>query len=254
MAQLELVEQNGVTLPPNLLEAFGKLSDKVFTEKNVRITIRTKPAGGYISTYRLVEDLAKSVILDDRVTSSDVSDLIRKAQDPAEFITICNNQEQFTQLQNALESLDKRQFNVVYPESIWQFRKFRVKSTHPYLQGGQILYGIPNKPSVDPRRSGQVIWLDKISGDVYAYLREISHEYGFYWYGLDPTFWYYQPQSISDKIKAILQLGLLGIVSSVFSAYTEGITAVYNFFTGSSDEEKAALTETWDKLFEEIFD
>lgn len=254
MAQLELVEQNGVTLRPDLLQAFEKLSNKVFTEKNVRITIRTKPAGGYISSYRLVEDLAKAVIIDDRIVDSASSDLIRKAQDPAEFITICSNQQTFAQLENTLQSLDKSQYNIVYPDSIWQFRKFRVKETHPFLQGGQILHGIPNKPSLDPRRSGQVIWLDKISGDIFSYLREVSHEYGFYWYGLDPTFWYYQPTSVSEDLINILKLGTLGLIPYAISFWGGVIGEVYDYFSEASDEEKAELTETWDKLFEEVFD
>lgn len=72
------------------------------------------------------------------------------------------------------------------------YTQTKLSWAHPYFQAGQMVYGVPNRINLDPRRTGNFVIIDiKSSGDDVAlsWLFSNSHNYGFYWFGPTIELW-----------------------------------------------------------------
>jgi hypothetical protein len=81
---------------------------------------------------------------------------------------------------------------------------------HPYFADGTMIYGIPHRISVDPRRTGNYV-LFNVEGNepLLKWLFQNSYVYGFYWYGpLDGAFMYVGTDKLmSEEQKKALSFG-----------------------------------------------
>lgn len=194
MADLKgsLVKVNDVILTKDVSEAFKSLQSFVSTKKGETINIKTN--GGYISKYRLVEELCKIVNLGSG-TPQEIKTLIQKARTPEDFLVLAADKATFDQLEAYLNGLGPKDFSS-NPET---YREYIVQDKHPYIVKDTKLYGVPNKTNLDPRRSGNFIMIDVKSDSMFLFLKENAPDYGFVWYGIDKSYWVYQGQSIKDK-------------------------------------------------------
>lgn len=213
MADLKgkLIKVNDVILNKEVSDAFTSLQSFVSSKKNETLTIQ--PNGGYMSSYRLVEELAKVVKVGAN-TPPGMKTLIDKARNPEEFLTLAKNEAEFTSLEQYLNGLTKTDFAST-PEA---FVKYTVKAAHPYISGGD-LYGVPNKTTVDPRRTGNFIMIDVKSDSMFLFLKANAPDYGFVWYGIHKNYWIYQGQSVKDKAVQIK------------NSITKAIEGAVNFLT-----------------------
>lgn len=194
MADLKgkLIKVNDVILSKEISDAFTSLQSFVSSKKNETLTI--KPNGGYMSKYRLVEELAKLVKVSPN-TPPAMKALIDKARVPEDFITLAKNSADFDSLQKYLDGLTKADFTGT-PETYVKYNVLGDK--HPYIVDGE-LYGVPNKTTVDPRRTGNFIMIDVKSDSMFLFLKQNAPDYGFVWYGIHKSYWVYQGQSVKDK-------------------------------------------------------
>ena len=213
MADLKdkLVKVNDVILSKEVADAFASLQTFVSSKKSETLTI--KPNGGYMSKYRLVEELAKLVKVGPN-TPPAIKALIDKARVPEDFVTLARNSADFTSLQTYLDGLTKADFTGT-PET---YVKYNVLGNHPYIAGGT-LYGVPNKTTLDPRRTGNFIMIDVKSDSMFLFLKENAPDYGFVWYGIHKNYWIYQGQSVKD------------IAVQIKNNITEAIKGAVNFLT-----------------------
>jgi hypothetical protein len=214
MADLKdkLVKVNDVILSKEVADAFASLQTFVSSKKSETLTI--KPNGGYMSKYRLVEELAKLVKVGPN-TPPAIKALIDKARVPEDFVTLARNSADFASLQGYLDGLTKADFTGT-PETYVKYKVLRDK--HPYIADGE-LYGVPNKTTVDPRRTGNFIMIDVKSDSMFLFLKENAPDYGFVWYGIDKSYWVYQGQSVKD------------IAVQIKNNITEAIKGAVNFLT-----------------------
>jgi hypothetical protein len=101
--------------------------------------------------------------------------------------------------------------SVIPQGSIWTHHlKWKCSWAHPYFADGTVLYGVPNNPTIDPRRTGNYI-LFNVEGNepLLRWLFQNSYVYGFYWYGpLDGAFMYVGTDKLmSEEQKKALSFG-----------------------------------------------
>lgn len=183
----QLVKLNDVILPKAVNDAF--ISLQAFISEKQRQTITLKTNGGYMSKYRLVEELCKIVRVDSN-TPNDMRVLIDRAKNPEDFVLLCQDTTNFNALENYLNSLKTQNFNST-PNT---FREFRTTNAHTYMRVNTKLYGVPNKTIADPRRSGNLIIIDNMSNELFNFLISNAPNYGFIWYGIDKSYWLYNPK------------------------------------------------------------
>lgn len=199
----QLVKLNEVILTKEVNDAFLNLQ-KFVLEKQKQ-TINLKVNGGYMSKYRLVEELCKIVRIDSS-TPDNIKVLIDKAKSPEDFVLLCNDTTNFTALENYLNSLKTQNFNST-PNT---FKEFKTTDAHTYFKPNIKLYGVPNRTTSDPRRSGNFIVLDNISTELFNFLVSNAPSYGFIWYGIDKSYWLYDPKAAQgDSIKSLLSVSNL---------------------------------------------
>lgn len=196
----QLVKLNDVILSKQVNDAFLNLQ-KFVLEKQQQ-TIQLKTNGGYMSKYRLVEELCKIVRVDSS-TPDNIKVLIDKAKSPEDFNLLCNDATNFTALENYLNSLK----NQNYSSTPNTFKEFKTTDKHTYLKPDVKLYGVPNKTTLDPRRSGNFIIIDNISTELFNFLVSNAPDYGFVWYGIDKSYWLYdQKAAQSTSVKSLLSV------------------------------------------------
>lgn len=188
----QLVKLNDVILSKEVNDAFVNLQR--FVSEKQRQTITPRVNGGYMSKYRLVEELCKIVRVDSN-TPNDMRVLIDRAKSPEDFLILCGEQANFTALENYLNSLKTQNFNST-PNT---FREFVTTNAHTYITANTKLYGVPNKTTADPRRSGKFIIIDNISPELFNFLLSNAPNYGFVWYGIDKSYWLYDLKAAQSK-------------------------------------------------------
>jgi hypothetical protein len=194
MANLKgkLIKVNDIILSKEVSDAFTSLQGFITSKKNETLTI--KPNGGYMSKYRLVEELAKLVKVGPN-TPPAMRALIDKARTPEDFLVLAADKATFDQLEAYLNGLGSKDFSS-NPET---YREYTVQDSHPYIVKDTKLYGVPNKTTVDPRRTGNFIVIDVKSDSMFLFLKQNAPDYGFVWYGINKNYWVYQGQSVKDK-------------------------------------------------------
>lgn len=188
------VEINGVVLPKEIGDAYKALAAFVYDRKAFNITLQS----GFMSRYTLLQELV-GYIKPNAATGS-LQTAVALLPRPEAFENYLKIPSNITNLEAAIEKLPKNDFTI----GDKAFRKFTVTNKHPYLQANTILYGVPNYPSIDPRRVGNFFILNEISDDIFIFLINNASDYGFIWYGVDKRYWLYNGAIVkakSDKLK-----------------------------------------------------
>ena len=190
----QIVDVGGVLMTQATSDAFRNLAAFVFERKGANLLIKT----GFISRYKLVEDLCKLIRVDETIppTLQKAIQLVAKPNDLDIFLRAPGNVDA---LEAALQNLKVNQFNGINKA----FRKYNTTVAHPFLQNNVTIYGAPNYPNQDPRRSGKMLIFNELSDDIFTFLLYNAADYGFAWYGIDKTYWTYEGDSLKQKANAI---------------------------------------------------
>jgi hypothetical protein len=183
----QLVSVSGVQVQAVVAAAFTSLQQNVQANKSGQ-TISIKSNGGYMSSYDVLRELVEKVDVD-VVTNAKLKQQILKARESYEsFVSVATGANAKLFEQN-INSLEKKHF--LSSGEPYAYAEEVIGNDHLFLQEGTKIYGIPNKTTLDPRRTGIFIALNPISIDLYLYLKQIAPNYGFIWYGMSTTYWLY---------------------------------------------------------------
>lgn len=210
----ELIKINNVIVYKTVADAFLELQK--FVKKDKSITLTIKPNGGYMSKYRLVEELAKLTRTTPE-TPTNIKDLLEEAKNPESFKVLAADTAKFSSLETYINGLKNSNFN----GDEFIMTKYKVSQNHPYLTQGQFVYGIPNTTTTDPRRSGYFLNLDVTSDDLYKYLLKTAPSYGFIWYGVSKGYWLFD-SNVKAKGPSIIE-SISNNVSSTISDFFDFI-------------------------------
>lgn len=205
--EANLVTLNNVIIDSMTADAFTSFQSFIYTKKQQMVNL--KPNGGYMSRYRLIEELCNLVILTPEIPTL-ISQLILRAKTTEGFNNIASDTASLDQLESFLNSLNATNFKV----SPNAFIERKTTNKHPYFGVNTSLYGMPNKTTLDPRRSGKVVILDIKSDDIFLFMVEHGPDFGFVWYGLDKGYWLYDSemiknaQKVKTKIKDTMSKGI----------------------------------------------
>lgn len=210
----ELIKINNVIVYKTVADAFLELQKFVKGDKSITLTI--KPNGGYMSKYRLVEELAKLTRTTPE-TPTNIKDLLEEAKNPESFKVLAADTAKFSSLETYINGLKNSNFD----GDEFIMTKYKVSQNHPYLTQGQFVYGIPNTTTTDPRRSGYFLNLDVTSDDLYKYLLKTAPSYGFIWYGVSKGYWLFD-SNVKAKGPSIIE-SISNNVSSTISDFFDFI-------------------------------
>lgn len=189
-----LVEINGALLSKEISDAYRSLAAFVYDRKAYNLTLQS----GFISRYSLLQELVGYI--KPGIATGSLQTAVALLPRPEAFESYLKVPTNITSLEASLEKLPIYQYSVGGKA----FRKYTVTNKHPYLQANTTLYGVPNYPSVDPRRVGNFLTFTELSDDIFIFLLNNASDYGFLWYGVDKRYWLYEGAVVkakSDKIK-----------------------------------------------------
>ena len=188
------VEINGALLSQEISNAYRSMAAFVYDRKAFNLTLEY----GFISRYELLEELT-SYIKPTAASGSFQTPIALLAR-PEAFDSYLKVPTNINSLETGIAKLQLQDFTAGNKA----FRRYTVTNKHPYLSTGTILYGVPNYPAVDPRRTGNFLMFNDISDDIFIYLLNNASDYGFMWYGVDKRYWLYNGAIVkakSDKLK-----------------------------------------------------
>lgn len=167
-------------------DALDKMAEAYKTEKGKDLVIKS----GYVSPYDLIGELSGKA---EWSAFADGESKVKKVTDAM----ASNGTLTEDDIKAALEALDGAEYDTAQFETLHAMQNSATSNLHPTLKDGWI-FGWPNKPKNDPRRSGLVIVVPS-DVDQINWMVANGYKYGWLYYtGPFDTYVYTNPANIKQ--------------------------------------------------------